>query len=72
MVNPGLFEAFNFQPGYQLMVQSDKGEFETWEVLADVYNEMYIHSKEADSYAYFSNNGTVFNFNNFISHCNLH
>jgi hypothetical protein len=64
--NASLKQAFNFQPGYQLNVQSENYPKEIWEVCTSVYNETYLYCKELKSYAYFINNGSAFYFTNFF------
>ncbi len=59
-------EAFNFQPGFTITVESEGHNTEEWEVFTDPYNESYIYCKEKNAFAYFINNGTVFYFTNYI------
>lgn len=64
--NVQLQEAFNFQPGYSFIVESDNNQNEQWEVLTDIYNESYLYCNDKNAFAYFINNGAVFYFTNYI------
>jgi urea transporter len=64
--NSSLQQAFNFQPGYQLKVNAEGYEIENWEVCSSIYNETYLHCKENNSFAYFTNNGSVFYFTSYF------
>jgi hypothetical protein len=64
--NASLQQAYNFQPGYQINVEADGFESESWEVCSSLYNETYLYCKEKNSYAYFINNGSVFYFTNYF------
>ncbi len=64
--DPQLQQAFNFQPGFCLLVNAAGSEQEEWEVFTSVYNESYFYCKQHNAYAYFINNGTVFYFTNYF------
>ncbi len=65
-VDSQMSAAFDFQPGHSFEVMSEDGRTENWEVMTDIYNESYFWCKENNAVAYFTNNGTVHYFTNFI------
>jgi hypothetical protein len=64
--DPQLQQAFNFQPGFCMLVNAAGFEQEEWEVVTSIYNESYLFSRQHNAYAYFINNGTVFYFSNYF------
>ena len=66
ITDPQLQQAFNFQPGFCLLVNAVGFEQEEWEVVTSVYNESYLYCRQHNTFAYFINNGTVFYFTNYF------
>ncbi|MFN8241637.1 MAG: urea transporter [Bacteroidales bacterium] len=64
-----LKSAFDFQPGmilsYSYTTDLGAEKTERWEVFTDAYNYRYLYCAETKSYAYFTNDGTMFSFTSF-------
>jgi urea transporter len=59
-----LVKAFNFIPGQTISWESENEH--QWDVLTNALNQSYLYCKKTKSAAYFSNNGNVFYFTDFI------
>lgn len=68
-VNGLLADAFRLVPGEHLICEwkDEQGTagVERWEVFADPYNNTYVYCRDASSYAYFVNDGTLFWFTDY-------
>ena len=67
-LNSLLQNAFNFIPGQKLnMVYTSNGikKTESWTVNTNAYNLSYLYSETTNSFAYFTNDRYLFNFNHF-------
>ena len=60
-----LVKAFNFIPGQSFVWESNDKKYH-WDVYTNALNQSYLYCKKTKSAAYFSNNGNVFYFNDFI------
>ncbi len=63
--NDSLQQAFEFLPGYNLLVNAQGMEEGKWEVFTDAYNQSYIYCHHSKSFAYFKRNEKLFYFTSF-------
>ncbi|MFZ4769496.1 MAG: urea transporter [Ferruginibacter sp.] len=63
--NDSLQQAFEFLPGYNLLVNAPGMEEGKWEVFTDAYNQSYIYCHHSKSFAYFKRNEKLFYFTSF-------
>ncbi|MEZ5195813.1 MAG: M23 family metallopeptidase, partial [Bacteroidales bacterium] len=68
--NKTLYRAFHFVPGQQLKFivkpsETGKEREVTWEVVADIYNNTYLHCLKTKSKAWFKNDGNIHYFTHF-------
>ncbi len=63
--NASLKKAFEFLPGYNLIVKADDSDEEKWEVFTDAYNRSYIYCHTSKSVAWFNKNESIFYFTAF-------
>lgn len=60
-----LSKAFGWIPGQSLSWKNGAKKI-VWDVLTDAFNHTYHYDKSTNSSAYFTNNGTVFYFTNYV------
>lgn len=66
-INRILSKGFRLIPGMRFAVTSTNKDLENseWEIFTDAYNQTYIYCNQSDSYAYFTNDGTILYFTSF-------
>ncbi len=62
---PLLNNAFHLVPGKKLKLTDESGESVQWEVFTDAWNRTYLYCEKTLSYAYFTNDDTMFYFYDF-------
>lgn len=60
-----LSNALNLIPGKQLKFADDFGNVTTWDIYTDAWNRSYLYCAQTQSYAYFTNDETMFYFYDF-------
>lgn len=63
--NAALNQAFEFLPGFNLLVKAEGMSDGKWEVFTNAFNEAYIYCHSSKSIAYFKKNESVFYFTAF-------
>lgn len=63
--SPSLKQAFEFLPGYNLLVHADGMKEGKWEVFTDAWNNTYFYCHHSKAVAYFKRNESVFYFTAF-------
>lgn len=64
-LNAFLQQAFDFLPGYNMVVQEQGGDEQRWEVFTDAYNQNYLYCHTTKSVAYFTKTTVAFYFASF-------
>ena len=65
VVNYSINKAFEFLPGYNLLVKAPGMQDGKWEVFTDAFNRSYIYCHNSKAAAYFEKNENIFYFKGF-------